>query len=59
MGVYLLQQFILLGLYDYTDIPVNVGCYWLPWVGLVFALLGSLFISQILVKTRIGKYLLG
>lgn len=59
MGVYLLQQFILIGLYDHTALPYLFGCYWLPWVGFVIAFIGSVFISQLLLKTKVGKFLIG
>lgn len=58
-GVYLLQQFILKGLYEYTNLPAVLGCYWLPWVGFVIALAGSIVIAGLLVKTKIGKFLIG
>lgn len=58
-GVYLLQQFMLKGLYDHTALPEILGCYWLPWVGFVIALAGSLVIAGLLVKTKIGKFLIG
>lgn len=58
-GVYLLQQFILRGLYNYTNLPQILGCYWLPWVGFVVALAGSIIITELLIKTKIGKFLIG
>ena len=58
-GVYLLQQFILKGLYDHTALPELLGCYWLPWVGFAIALIGSIFVSQLMVKSKIGKFLIG
>lgn len=58
-GVYLLQQFILMGVYDYTAIPSKVGCYWLPWVGFIVALMGSVLVAFLMVKTKIGKFLIG
>ena len=57
-GVYLLQQFILNGLYNYTNLPDVLGCYYLPWVGFLLALALSLVISELLIKTRIGKFLI-
>ena len=57
-GVYLLQQFILNGLYNYTNLPDVLGCYLLPWVGFLLALALSLVISELLIKTRIGKFLI-
>ena len=58
-GVYFLQQFILKGLYNYTDLPGILGCYWLPWVGFVVALIGSILLAQLLVKTKTGMFLIG
>ncbi len=58
-GVYLLQQFILMGVYDYTAIPTMVGCYWLPWVGFIVALIGSVMVAFLMVKTKIGRLLIG
>ena len=58
-GVYLLQQFILKGLYNYTNLPVVLGCYWLPWVGFVITLISSVLIAFLLVKTKIGRLLIG
>lgn len=57
-GVYLFQQFILMGLYYHTTLPALVGCYWLPWVGFVVALCGSLLSTYIIRKTKIGKLIL-
>lgn len=58
-GVYLLQQFILKGLYNCTNLPSILGCYWLPWIGFVVALIGSIVLAQLLVKTKTGKFLIG
>lgn len=58
-GVYLFQQFILKGLYDHTTLPSLLGCYWLPWVGFVVALFGSLLLSSLLRKTKVGQLLIG
>lgn len=58
-GVYLLQQFILMGLYEYTVLPEVLGCYWLPWVGFVVALTGSIVMADLLVKTKVGRFLIG
>ena len=58
-GVYLLQQFILMGLYDHTNLPQILGCYWLPWVGFAITLFSSLILSHILIKTKVGRFLIG
>lgn len=59
MGVYLLQQFVLLLLYLRTILPKLVGYYWLPWVGFVVALTSSLFLAFIMRKTKVGQFLIG
>lgn len=59
MGVYLLQQFILMGLYDHTLLPEFLGCYWLPWCGFAISLFCSLVISHFFVKTTAGRFLIG
>lgn len=59
LGGYLLQQFILRGLYYYTNLSQDLGCYWLPWVGFVVALAGSIIIAELLIKTKVGKFLIG
>jgi len=58
-GVYLLQQFILKGLYDHTTLPGYLGCYWLPWVGFVVALFGLLLMAWLIRKTKTGQILIG
>lgn len=58
-GVYLLQQFILKGLYNYTNLPSILGCYWLPWVGFVITLISSVLIAFLMVKTKVGRFLIG
>lgn len=45
MGVYIFQQFILKYLYYQTELPVQVGTIWLPWLAFAIALIGSLLIS--------------
>ncbi len=57
-GVYLFQQFILKGIYYHTDIPTIVGSNWLPWVGTIIALTGSLLLSWLFRKTKLGKALI-
>lgn len=59
MGVYLCQQFILLGIYKYTTAPVLFGPYYLPWIGFTIALVGSLTITYILRKFKFGRLLIG
>lgn len=56
-GVYIFHQFILLGLYYYTDLPM-VTSYWLPWIGTAIALSGSLLLSWVFRKTKLGRALI-
>lgn len=58
-GVYLLQQFILLGLYHHTSLSVLVGPYLLPWIGFVFTLISSIIISKFFMMTKTGTLLIG
>lgn len=58
MGVYLFQQFILMGLYKYTSLPEMVSCYWLPWLGFVMALILSLVLSYLIRLTKLGRDLI-
>ncbi len=58
-GIYLFQQFVLQLLYYKTDFPLWVGPYWLPWCGFVIAAIISHVLSDILLKTKIGRFLIG
>lgn len=58
-GIYLFQQFILQLLYYKTDFPLWVGPYWLPWCGFVIADVISYKLSDLLLKTKTGKFLIG
>lgn len=58
-GIYLLQQFVLCLLYYKTSFPTMVGPYWLPWLGFVIAAIISYFISSVLLKTKVGRFLIG
>lgn len=59
MGIYLIQQFILKGLYYQTSLPVQTGSYWLPWIGFVITLFVSLLVSWLTYKTKLGRFLIG
>ena len=59
MGVYLCQQFILKGLYNYTDLPTLLGPFILPWFSFAITLAGSLFISYSLRLTNLGRCIIG
>lgn len=58
-GIYLFQQFVLQLLYYKTDFPLWVGPYWLPWCGFVLATVISYLLSNMLLKTKIGRTLIG
>lgn len=57
-GVYIFHQFILIGLYYHTDLPIALGSNWLPWVGTAIALTGSLLLSWLFRKTKLGRALI-
>lgn len=58
-GVYICQQFILQWLYYHTSLPSMVGTMAMPWIALIITLLSSLFITHIMLQTKIGKFLIG
>ena len=59
MGVYLFQQFVLKGLYNYTSLPETMGAYMLPWVGFAVALAVSLALSWVMIQSRAGRFMMG
>ena len=58
-GIYLFQQFVLQLLYYKTNFPLWVGPYGLPWCGFVIAAVVSYMLSALLLKTKIGRFLIG
>lgn len=58
-GVYLFQQFFLQILYYKTTFPILVGPYMLPWLGFAIALVLSFLCSRMMLKTKVGRYLIG
>ena len=58
-GIYLTHQFLLKALYYNTDFASIVGPYWLPWLGFTLVLPISYLLSLLLLKTKIGKFLIG
>jgi surface polysaccharide O-acyltransferase-like enzyme len=59
MGVYLLHQFILKAVYDFTNMPYILGPYLLPWFSFILTLIGSLLLTKGIKNFKIGKYLIG
>lgn len=57
-GVYLFQQFILQLLYYRTNIPIEVGAMWLPWIGTIIALILSILLTLLVRKTSVGRKLM-
>lgn len=55
-GVYLFQQFILQLLY--YKIPLSMNPLVTPWVGFIIAIIASLIITFILMKSKIGRSIL-
>lgn len=58
-GIYLFQQFILQLLYYKTEFPLLAGPYLLPWCGFVIAAIVSFIFSVLLLKTKVGRSLIG
>lgn len=58
-GVYIVQQFILIWLYYHTSLCTMVNYELIPWIGFFIALIVSLIITHLSLKTKIGNYLLG
>ena len=58
-GIYIFHQFILEYLYYFISLPLFCGTYWLPWCGLLLALLVSFGLTWLLRRIKIGKFLLG
>lgn len=58
-GVYIYQQFILQALYYHTPFSQIVGPYLFPWVGFIIALLLSVLLAWLTIKSKVGKFLIG
>jgi hypothetical protein len=58
-GVYICQQFILQVMYYKTDAPELLGPYFLPWAGIVITLIVSLALTHYMLKTNVGRFLIG
>lgn len=58
-GIYIFQQFFLVAIYYRTNFCEYVGVYWLPWLSFVIALMLSVLLASVFVKTRVGRFLIG
>lgn len=54
-GVYLIQQFILVYIYDKTQMPYVVNSYALPWISFIIALTLSLIGAYLIRLTKLGR----
>ena len=59
MGVYLLQQFLLIILYRHTELPILINPYLLPWIGTLATIVISILLSSLIRRTSIGRSLIG
>ena len=58
-GVYIFQQFILKYIVYNSSLISVFGSYWLPWVAFVVTLLLSVALSWGLLRTKVGRFLIG
>lgn len=54
-GVYIFYQFILVHIYDQTNIPQILGTYLMPWVSMIFTVAISVILTLLIRKTKLGK----
>ena len=52
-GIYLFHQIIIEVLYYKTSLPVLVGPYWLPWIGFLISLAGSVLLVILVRKMKL------
>lgn len=58
-AIYIIHQFVLKAIYYYTPLPEYVSAYTLPWIGLFITATSSIIISKVILKTHIGRALIG
>lgn len=58
-GVYIFQQFILKVLYYKTDMVMCINPYVLPWVVTAVTIVLSLIFTDLLLRTKAGRFLIG
>lgn len=54
-----MQQFILKYLYYKTSIQSIIEYNYIPWIGFICALILSIITTHYLLRTKIGKFLIG
>lgn len=58
-GVYVFHQFLLVWVYFFTPLVTVCANALVPWVGFAVAMLTSLLLTKLSLKTKIGKFLIG
>ena len=58
-GVYIFQQFILKVLYYKTDMALCISPYALPWITTAVTIVLSLVFTDLALRTRTGRFLIG
>lgn len=58
-GVYIFQQFILKYYYYHTTASQLITTTLVPWIGFSITLIISVALSALLLRTRVGRYLIG
>lgn len=58
-GVYIFQQFILKFLYYKTDMAHCIDPYALPWVAIAVTIALSLILTDLSLRTKAGRFLIG
>lgn len=58
-GVYIFQQFILKFLYYKSDMAQCINPYALPWVATVVTIALSLILTDLSLRTKVGRFLIG
>ena len=59
MGIYILQQFVIMILYYHTAFPVLLGKFVLPWFCFTITLLASYIATYGFMHSRIGRIMIG
>jgi len=58
-GIYIFQQFILQYIYYHTELASITGADALPWIAFIFTLVVSYYLTHLMLKTKIGRNLIG
>ena len=54
-GVYIFHQFILVHIYDQTNLPQVLGTYLMPWISMIFTIAISVILTLLVRETKLGK----